>query len=105
MRTIEISLKPNELSATMADMRMWLDERRFEPSGFCCREDGVSVFVRIDFKVTAEAEAFADRFSRQIDDPPVPATRVTKPAIARLSCHRRASSVRAARPRRRALTP
>ena len=71
MRTIEISLKPNELSATMADMRMWLDERRFEPSGFCCREDGVSVFVRVDFKVTAEAEAFANRFSRQADGPPV----------------------------------
>ena len=71
MRTIEISLKPNELSATMADMRMWLDERRFEPSGFCCREDGVSVFVRVDFKVTAEAEAFANRFSRQAGGPPV----------------------------------
>lgn len=72
MHTIEISLKPAELSAAMADMRMWLDERRFEPSGFCCREDGASVFVRVDFKMTAEAQAFANRFSRQIDGPPVP---------------------------------
>jgi hypothetical protein len=72
MHTIEISLKPNELSAAMADMRMWLDERRFEPSGFCCREDGASVSVRIDFKITAEAEAFADRFSGQLGRPPVP---------------------------------
>ena len=72
MRTVEISLKPNELSAAMADMRMWLDERRFEPSVFCCREDGASVSVRVDFKITAEAEAFADRFSGQVDRPPVP---------------------------------
>jgi hypothetical protein len=72
MHTVEISLKPNELSAAMADMRIWLDEHRFEPSVFCCREDGASVFVSIDFKVIAEAEAFADRFSGQVDGPPVP---------------------------------
>ncbi len=72
MHTVEISLKPNELSATMADMRMWLDERRFEPSVFCCREDGASVFVRVDFKMAAEAQAFAERFSRQVGAPPVP---------------------------------
>ncbi len=68
MRTVEIDLRPSELSGAMAEMRMWLDERRFEPSSFCCREAEAGVLVRVDFKVPGEAEAFADRFSGRIDE-------------------------------------
>jgi hypothetical protein len=67
MRTVEMDLRAGELSAAMAEMRIWLDERRFEPSAFCCRRDGAGVLVRVDFKVTGEAEAFANRFSGRID--------------------------------------
>lgn len=67
MRTVEMDLRPSELSGAMAEMRIWLDERRFEPSIFCCRRDGAGFLVRVDFKVAVEAEAFADRFSGRID--------------------------------------
>ncbi len=63
MRTVETRLQPQELSGTMAAMRMWLDERRFEPSSFTCDDCGAGVLVRIDFKVAEEADAFARCFS------------------------------------------
>jgi hypothetical protein len=55
-------LPPSELSAKMAAMRVWLDERRFEPSTFNCHPRGAAILVRLDFKVANEAEAFAERF-------------------------------------------
>jgi hypothetical protein len=70
MRTVEMSLRSNELSGTMAEMRMWLDEHRFEPSSFCCRDGGAEILVRVDFKVTIEAHAFADRFRGRVDNSP-----------------------------------
>jgi hypothetical protein len=69
MSTVEMQLQPSELSAAMAEMRIWLDEHRFEPSVFSCRgANGAGVLVRIGFKVTEEAEAFADRFTGRIGD-------------------------------------
>ena len=70
MRTVEMRLQPQELSGTMAAMRMWLDERRFEPSSFTCHDCGASVLVRVDFKVAEEAEAFARRFGGTVDTAP-----------------------------------
>jgi hypothetical protein len=66
MSTVEMRLHPSELSGTMAEMRIWLDERRVEPSTFSCRGNGADVFVRVDFRVTEEAKAFADRFTGRI---------------------------------------
>lgn len=66
MRTVEINLQSSELSAAMAEMRMWLDEHGFEPSSFCCGEDEAGVLVRVDFKVAGEAEAFAGRFNGRL---------------------------------------
>ena len=68
MRTVEISLRPSELSEQMAAMRVWLDERRFEPSCFSCYDSGLGVLVRIDFKIVREAEAFAERFGGQVNE-------------------------------------
>jgi hypothetical protein len=67
MRTVEMRLRPQELSGTMAAMRMWLDERRFEPSNFICHACGASVLVRVDFKVAKEADAFARCFGGGVD--------------------------------------
>jgi hypothetical protein len=67
MRTVEMRLQPQELSEKMAAMRMWLDERRFEPSSFTCHDCGASVLVRIDFKVAEEADAFARCFGGVVD--------------------------------------
>ncbi len=67
MRTVEMRLQPQELSEKMAAMRMWLDERRFEPSGFTCHDCGAGVLVRVDFKVAEEADAFARCFGSSVD--------------------------------------
>jgi hypothetical protein len=67
MRTVEIGLRPSELSGAMAEMRIWLDDHRFEPSAFCCRDVGAGVLVRVDFKITDEADAFADRFGGRVE--------------------------------------
>jgi hypothetical protein len=70
MRTVEIRLQPRELSETMAAMRIWLDERRFEPSSFICHDCAAGVLVRIDFKIAEEADAFAQSFSGSVDTGP-----------------------------------
>jgi hypothetical protein len=67
MRTVELRLQPQELSGTMAEMRIWLDERRFEPSSFTYNDSGDRVLVRIDFKVAEEADAFARCFGGSVD--------------------------------------
>ncbi len=67
MRTVEMRLRPQELSGTMAAMRMWLDERRFEPSSFTCHDCGAGVLVRVDFKVAEEADAFDRCFGSSVD--------------------------------------
>jgi hypothetical protein len=69
MRTIEIYLEAGELCEQMAAMRMWLDDRRYEPSTFSSHEDGFGVVLRIDFKIAEEAEAFARRFGGRVSDP------------------------------------
>lgn len=70
MRTVEMRLESQELSGTMAAMRIWLDERRFEPSSFTCNDFGGGVLVRVDFKVAAEADAFARCFGGSVDSVP-----------------------------------
>ena len=62
MRSVEMRLQPQELSEMMAAMRVWLDERRFEPSSFTCHDCGAGVLVRVDFKVAEEADAFSRGF-------------------------------------------
>lgn len=62
MRSVEIRVPRHELRERMAMMRIWLDEHRFEPSIFNCRDVEEDVLVRIEFKVAREAEAFAERF-------------------------------------------
>jgi hypothetical protein len=68
MRTVEINLEPGELCEQMAAMRIWLDDRRWEPSTFSCRNDGPGVLLRIDFKIAQEGEAFARRFGGRVND-------------------------------------
>jgi hypothetical protein len=69
MRTVEINLEPGELCEQMAAMRIWLDNRRWEPSTFSCRSDGLGVLLRIDFKIEEEGEAFARQFGGRMNDP------------------------------------
>ncbi|HEV2100184.1 MAG TPA: hypothetical protein VGR45_14830 [Stellaceae bacterium] len=67
MRTVEMRLQLQELSGMMAAMRIWLDERRFEPSSFTYNDAGDCVLVRVDFKIAEEAAAFANCFGGSVD--------------------------------------
>jgi outer membrane lipoprotein-sorting protein len=69
MLTVEIRLASGELREQMSAMRMWLDERRWEPSVFSSHDDGRGVRVHIAFKNAREGEAFARRFGGRLNDP------------------------------------
>jgi hypothetical protein len=48
-------------------MRVWLDQHRFEPSGFSCRDVDDGVLVSLEFKIACQAVAFAERFGGRAD--------------------------------------
>ncbi len=62
MHRVEIRLYRGELADMMAQMRVWLDEHRFEPSVFSCKEHDRTMLVRVAFNEAAAAAAFAERF-------------------------------------------
>ena len=62
MYAVDIHIHQGELSRQMSAMRIWLDEHRFEPSTFSCRDTDDGTLVSIEFKVPREAEAFAEHF-------------------------------------------
>jgi hypothetical protein len=69
MLTVEIRLQTGELCEQMAAMRMWLDERRWEPSSFSSHDDGRGIRVQVAFKIADEGEAFAQRFGGRLNRP------------------------------------
>jgi len=69
MRAVEIRLPPRELPTRMAAMRIWLDEHRFEPSSFACRDSEYGVLVCLGFKIAGQAEEFAEHFGGRADQP------------------------------------
>jgi hypothetical protein len=62
MQTVAIRVRPMDLSAVMAAMRKWLDERRCEPSNFKFRRSGDSISICAVFGSDADGEAFKARF-------------------------------------------
>jgi hypothetical protein len=69
MSAVEIRLDPSDLSREMSAMRVWLDQHRFEPSGFSCRDDDDGMLVCLEFKVADQAQAFAHRFGGRSNGP------------------------------------
>jgi hypothetical protein len=65
MYFVDIRMPPGDLSRQMSAMRIWLDEHRFEPSTFACREGDCGMLVSVEFKISDEAAAFAARFDGQ----------------------------------------
>ena len=65
MYAVDVHVEQGNLSRQMSAMRIWLDEHRFEPSTFSCRDTDYGMLVSIEFKVPREAEAFAERFDGQ----------------------------------------
>jgi len=62
MYGVDVRVQQGELSRKMSEMRIWLDERRFEPSTFSCHDESCGVLVSVEFRIAQEAEAFAERF-------------------------------------------
>ena len=63
MFPVEIRLDGEDhLAETMESMRSWLDHQRFEPAAFRYKLGATMVVFRIEFRMAAEAEAFAKAF-------------------------------------------
>lgn len=67
MSAVELRLSPSDLPREMGAMRVWLDQHRFESSGFSCREVDEGVLVSLEFKIAHQAAAFAERFGGRAD--------------------------------------
>ena len=71
MRTTEVPLfDENDLTVRLTDMRVWLDERRYEPSTFTYFFLDPGMKIRVTFKIDREAEAFAQEFGGTLVDTP-----------------------------------
>ena len=62
MSAVEIRLSSSDLPREMGAMRVWLDQHRFEPSGFSCHDSDEGMLVSLEFKTASHAVAFAERF-------------------------------------------
>jgi hypothetical protein len=62
MYAVDVRVQQGELSRKMSEMRIWLDEHRFEPSIFSCHDESFGVLVSVEFRIAQEAQAFAKRF-------------------------------------------
>jgi hypothetical protein len=67
MSAVELRLNPSDLPREMGAMRVWLDQYRFEPSAFSCRDVDDGVLVSLEFKIANQAHAFAQRFGGRAD--------------------------------------
>jgi hypothetical protein len=67
MSAVELRLSPSDLPREMGAMRVWLDQHRFELSGFSCRDFDDGVLVSLEFKIARQAQAFAERFGGRAD--------------------------------------
>lgn len=67
MSAVELRLNPSDLPREMGAMRVWLDQHRFEPSAFSCRDVDEGVLVSLEFKIAHQAVAFAERFGGRAD--------------------------------------
>ena len=66
MKTVEIPVPAEDISAPMGDMRQWLDQRRVEPSSFTIKGTVGRFVVRIKFNVAEHAAAFAKDFAGRV---------------------------------------
>jgi hypothetical protein len=60
---VNIRREHASFSKVLADIREWLDAKRFEPDAFRCTPDNDCIIRRLDFKVEQEAAACAAFFN------------------------------------------
>ena len=66
MQIAEVAVSGEDLAARLAEMRTWLDNKRFEPSAFSFFQDRAVLLVRVSFKAGDEAQAFALKFGGRL---------------------------------------
>ena len=62
MNAVIVRLGAADLAARMAAMRLWLDERRIEPSSFRYDVSGDSATITVVFQIRSAADAFRSVF-------------------------------------------
>jgi hypothetical protein len=62
MFAVEVALEKDLLVPLMSQMRLWLDQRRVQPSSFRYLGGSPLATVRVGFKVEGEAYDFAEHF-------------------------------------------
>src|SRR4051812_28613157 len=62
MSWVEVRYRRIALPDIMRAMRIWLDQRQFEPETFECVISGSGTLVRVEFAQDAEAAEFAEAF-------------------------------------------
>jgi hypothetical protein len=63
MFLVHLQLPLNDLAAHMCDMRIWLDRRNIETSGFSYKESSGCALVCVEFGAKRDAEAFSAWFA------------------------------------------
>jgi len=81
MSAVELRLSASALPREMGAMRVWLDQHRFEPSSFSCRDVDDGVLVSLEFKIADQARAFAERFGGRAAGPMTDAAREPTAAL------------------------
>jgi hypothetical protein len=66
MMTIEVRVPAGDVSTPMKQMRLWLDNMRFEPSSFNWMDLASRAVILVKFKVVEEAAAFAEHFAGRV---------------------------------------
>lgn len=66
MQTAEVRISDDDFGGRLKDMRLWLDERRFEPSVFTYFYLDPGMMVRVLFDIDNEALAFAQEFGGSV---------------------------------------
>jgi hypothetical protein len=66
MTTVEVPVPADDVSTPMRNMRLWLDQMGFDPSIFTWMEMDGRTVVRVKFKVTEQAVAFAEHFAGRV---------------------------------------
>ena len=68
MFIVEVGIPDKDaLAQRMTTMRLWLDHHRFEPDTFRCTNATRKIVCRVEFKVEAEANAFANAFDGRLE--------------------------------------
>ena len=71
MQTTEVSLLDDkDFTRRLTDMRVWLDNQRYEPSKFTYFFLDPGMKIRVTFDIDCEAEAFARKFGGSLLDTP-----------------------------------